>query len=416
MAGKVCIVGWAHTPFGRLPELDTEALMARVSRSALAHAGVEASDVDCITVGIYNNGFSNQGFEAALVSLGEPALGTCRRPGWKTPAPPAQPRIYTAADFIAEPAVGGSHLSIGAEKMTGVPTRRIRPHLADRLLPRRKKDTAVAALRESSASIARTLFPERMATTPRRSPRSPPRTIATAFRIPSRICARTLGFDFCNTVSDKNPYVAAPLRRTDCSLDLRRRGGPRPGDEETAVADAARDRLPLAPPMFNDILPLSRRDPTEFAGARRPGQERSAAPGITLDDLDFVETHDCFTIAELIEYEAMGLAPRGQGYTRRARGRHGAKGGRLPVNPSGGLKAKGHPLGATGVSMHVMAAMQLMGEAGEHAGARCATRRRLQHGWRRRRQLRLDPGAREMTIDSPGGGRRSVSRPAPARI
>lgn len=85
--------------------------------------------------------------------------------------------------------------------------------------------------------------------------------------------------------------------------------------------------------------------------------------GVTLDDLSFVETHDCFTIAELIEYEAMGLAPRGQG------GRIAVEGqtrmdGRLPVNPSGGLKAKGHPIGATGVSMHVLSSMQLMGEAG----------------------------------------------------
>ena len=86
--------------------------------------------------------------------------------------------------------------------------------------------------------------------------------------------------------------------------------------------------------------------------------------GVTLDDLDLVETHDCFTIAEMIEYEAMGLAPNaaraGGGRTRASP----QKDGRLPVNPSGGLKAKGHPIGATGVSMHVMAALQLMGEAG----------------------------------------------------
>ena len=83
---------------------------------------------------------------------------------------------------------------------------------------------------------------------------------------------------------------------------------------------------------------------------------------MTLDDLSFVETHDCFTIAELIEYEAMGLAERGEG------GRAALEGwterdGRLPVNRSGGLKAKGHPVGATGVSMHVLSAMQLTGSA-----------------------------------------------------
>ena len=85
---------------------------------------------------------------------------------------------------------------------------------------------------------------------------------------------------------------------------------------------------------------------------------------MTLDDLSFVETHDCFTIAEMIEYEAMGLAPQGEGWKVIREGIT-AKDGKLPVNVSGGLKSKGHPIGATGVSMHVMAAMQLAGEAGD---------------------------------------------------
>ncbi|MEQ9247197.1 MAG: thiolase domain-containing protein, partial [Nitratireductor sp.] len=84
---------------------------------------------------------------------------------------------------------------------------------------------------------------------------------------------------------------------------------------------------------------------------------------VTLDDLSFVETHDCFTIAELIEYEAMGLAKPGEGGKIALEGQT-EKNGRLPVNPSGGLKAKGHPIGATGVSMHALMAMQLTGEAG----------------------------------------------------
>ena len=86
---------------------------------------------------------------------------------------------------------------------------------------------------------------------------------------------------------------------------------------------------------------------------------------MTLDDLSFVETHDCFTVAEMIEYEAMGLVPRGQGWRAIREGLTQRKDGKLPINPSGGLKAQGHPLGATGVSQHVMAAMQLTGEAGD---------------------------------------------------
>ncbi len=114
----------------------------------------------------------------------------------------------------------------------------------------------------------------------------------------------------------------------------------------------------------NDILPLSRRDPTAFQGGRLAWEKARAEAGLSLDDLSLVETHDCFTIAELIEYEAMGLAAPGEGF-RVVREGIAERGGRLPVNPSGGLKSKGHPVGATGVSMHVMACLQLMGEAGE---------------------------------------------------
>jgi acetyl-CoA acetyltransferase len=113
---------------------------------------------------------------------------------------------------------------------------------------------------------------------------------------------------------------------------------------------------------------------------------------VTLGDLSFVETHDCFTIAELIEYEAMGLTKRGQGARAIAEG-WTEKDGRLPVNPSGGLKAKGHPIGATGVSMHVLSAMQLTGERRRYAGEGRPARRHLQHGRRRGRQLCLDPRA-----------------------
>jgi acetyl-CoA C-acetyltransferase len=109
---------------------------------------------------------------------------------------------------------------------------------------------------------------------------------------------------------------------------------------------------------------MSRRDVLAFEGARRAWAGALDTAGITLDDLSFVETHDCFTIAELIEYEAMGLARPGEGH-KVVREGTALKDGKLPVNPSGGLKAKGHPIGATGVSMHAIAAMQLAGEAGD---------------------------------------------------
>ena len=174
---------------------------------------------------------------------------------------------------------------------------------------------------------------------------------------------KDFGFEFCNTPSEKNPRVAGPLRRTDCSLVSDGAAILVLADDETAAslkrAIGFRARV-----QANDFLPISRRDVLEFAGARKAWGGALSAAGITLNDLSLVETHDCFTVAEMLEYEAMGLAERGQGH-RVIRDGVTARNGRLPVNPSGGLKSKGHPIGATGVSMHVMAAMQIAAEAGD---------------------------------------------------
>ena len=113
----------------------------------------------------------------------------------------------------------------------------------------------------------------------------------------------------------------------------------------------------------SDFLPMAKRDILKFEGCTQAWQRALAQAGIALSDLSLVETHDCFTVAELIEYEAMGLVPEGEGARAIQEGLT-AKDGPLPVNPSGGLKSKGHPIGATGVSMHALSAMQLCGTAG----------------------------------------------------
>src|ERR1700710_672625 len=134
-------------------------------------------------------------------------------------------------------------------------------------------------------------------------------------------------------------------------------------DEETARAMGKAVRFKAAV-QVNDFLPISKRDITLFEGAAHAWKQALADADVKLQDLSFVESHDCFTIAELIEYEAMGLTAPGQGARAILEG-WTQKDGKLPINPSGGLKAKGHPIGATGVSMHVLTAMQLLGQAPE---------------------------------------------------
>jgi acetyl-CoA C-acetyltransferase len=174
---------------------------------------------------------------------------------------------------------------------------------------------------------------------------------------------KDLGYDFCRTESEKNPFVAGPLKRTDCSLVS-------DGAAAVVLADigtALRLKKAVAfraAEHVQDFLPMAKRDILKFEGCAVAWRQALAKSGLTLDDLSFVETHDCFTIAELIEYEAMGLTREGEGAVAIKEG-WTQKDGKLPINPSGGLKAKGHPIGATGVSMHALAAMQLTGSAGD---------------------------------------------------
>jgi acetyl-CoA C-acetyltransferase len=114
---------------------------------------------------------------------------------------------------------------------------------------------------------------------------------------------RDLGFDFCRNPSEKNPFVAGPLKRSDCSLvsdgaaALVLSNEPLPGAKVPAVRWRSRTHV-------NEFLPLSRRDPTVFEGAALAWKKGLNDASMSLSDLHFVETHDCFTIAEMLEYEA----------------------------------------------------------------------------------------------------------------
>ncbi|MCI1839540.1 acetyl-CoA acetyltransferase [Achromobacter sp. HNDS-1] len=359
MSKRAVIVGWSHTPFGKLDDPDTESLMARVSGAALEHAGISPEAVDGIYAGVMNSGFQKQDFQAALVALSDPALAYVPATRLENACATGSAALYAAMDFI-EAGRGRVALVVGAEKMTARSTE----DTGDILLNAsyRKEEANLPGGFAGVFSRIATAYFERHGDHGEALARIAAKNHANALDNPYAQIRKDLGFAFCNTVSEKNPYVSAPLRRTDCSPISDGAAALVLADAETA-AGLRRAIGFRARRHVNDFLPLSRRDPIAFEGAARAWREALADAGATLDDLSLVETHDCFTIAELIEYEAMGLAPRGHG-VRALREGWVQKGGRLPVNPSGGLKAKGHPVGATGVSLHVMACLQLAGEAG----------------------------------------------------
>lgn len=357
---SAAIVGWCHSPFGKLDIPDIEGLIGAVAEGALDDAGVSAAEIDFVTVGVLNCGFSKQGFEAGLVSVAMPALAHTPAMHVENACATGSAAIHAAMDFI-ESGRGRIALVIGAEKMTATPAAEV----GDVLLSgsyRKEEDRVEAGFAGIFGQIASSYFQ-------RHGDRSEELAMIAAknhvhgLANPYAHMRKDFGFAFCNTVSEKNPHVAGPLRRTDCSLVSDGAAALVLADAEVA-ATLRRAVTFRAREHVNDFMPLSRRDMIAFEGARRAWSQAKERAGITLDDLDLVETHDCFTMAEMIEYEAMGLARPGEGW-KVVREGVTSRGGRLPVNLSGGLKSRGHPIGATGVSQHVMAAMQLCGEAGE---------------------------------------------------
>ncbi|KQO77608.1 acetyl-CoA acetyltransferase [Rhizobium sp. Leaf262] len=358
--GKAQIVGWAHGQFGKSPLENTEQLMASVLAPAMEHACIEATDIDGIFVGVMNNGFSKQDFQAALVAMGDERLAHTPAVRFENACATGTAALYSAMDFI-EAGRGRIALVVGAEKMTALPTAEVGDILLSACY-RAEEGDIDGGFAGQFGRIAQAYF-QRYGDRSEELAMIAAKNHANGAANPYAHMRKDFGFDFCNTVSDKNPYVAAPLRRTDCSLISDGAAAIVIADEETA-ATLHRAIGFRARTQVNDIMALSRRDPLAFEGARRAWAKSLETAGVELFDLSLVETHDCFTIAELLEYEAMGLTAPGEGY-RVVRDGTTQKDGRLPVNPSGGLKSKGHPIGATGVSMHIMAAMQLVDEAGD---------------------------------------------------
>jgi acetyl-CoA C-acetyltransferase len=359
-AMSACIVGWAHTPFGKLDGETVESLVVRVAGEALAHAGIGADDVDEIVLGHFNAGFSPQDFTAALVLQADERFRFKPATRVENACATGSAAVHQAIKSI-EARRARVALVVGVEQMTKTPPAEIGQNLLKASYLPEDGDTP-GGFAGIFGKIAGLYFQ-------RHGDQSDALAMIAAKNHrngvgnPYAQMRKDLGFAFCRQESDRNPFVAGPLKRTDCSLVSDGAAALVIADGE-AAATMARAVAFRATAHAQDFLPMSKRDILKFEGCAEAWRRALGDAGVTLGDLSFVETHDCFTIAELIEYEAMGLAPEGQG-ARAVREGWTERDGKLPVNPSGGLKSKGHPIGATGVSMHALAAMQLCNEAGD---------------------------------------------------
>jgi acetyl-CoA C-acetyltransferase len=355
-----CIVGWSHSPFGKLAGETVESLIVGVAGASLADAGIGPKDVDEIVLGHFNAGFSAQDFTAALVLQASPELRFKPATRVENACATGSAAVHQGIKTI-EAGAARIVLVVGVEQMTTTPAAEIGRNLLKASYVREEADIdgGFAGIFGKIAGLYFQKWGDQSDALAMIAAKNHKNGVGN----PYAQMRKDLGYDFCRTESEKNPFVAGPLKRTDCSLVSDGAAAVVLADVETALrlkkAVAFR-----AAEHVQDFLPMSKRDILKFEGCAQAWQRALAKSGLELGDMSFVETHDCFTIAELIEYEAMGLTPVGQGARAVMEG-WTQKDGKLPVNPSGGLKAKGHPIGATGVSMHALAAMQLTGTAGD---------------------------------------------------
>jgi len=353
-----CIVGWAHTKFGKLEGEDAESLIVRVARDAVADAGIAPADVDAVYVGFYNGGFSAQDFASSLVLQAHDDFRFKPVTRVENACATGSAAVHQGLNFL-EARRGRIVLAVGVEKMTDTPGREIGGILMKASYL--KEDAEIeGGFAGVFGRIAQQYF-QKFGDQTDALARIASKNHKNGCENPWAQMQKDLSVEFCRDVSEKNPLVAGPLKRTDCSLVSDGAAAIVLADTETALA-MNKAVVFRARNHANEFLPMSRRDMTFLDGVAQAWSGALDEGRLTLDDLSLVETHDCFTIAELMEYEAMGLTPKGEGARAIAEG-WTQKDGKLPINPSGGLKAKGHPIGATGVSMHIMAAMQARGEA-----------------------------------------------------
>lgn len=360
----VYIAGWGHTKFGKLTDQSLEDLVIEAGSQALVDAGIAGADVDGIWMGHFNAGMVPDGFPSSLAMGIDPGLRYKPANRLENACASGSAAVFAARQAIlaGEAKVA---LVIGVEKMTHLSGNDVTAALGHASYQKEEAGTSFPGI---FAKFAEAYF-DKYGDHTRALARIAAKNHGNSVNNPLAQLQKPMDEDFCATVSDRNPMIAAPLKKTDCSLV---------SDGAAAIVLVADDVLGSVQKavkirgaaQVNDVMAMSQRDLLAFEGPRKAIHSAYARAGITVDDVDVAEVHDCFTIAELLIYEAMGLAAHGHAADLLEGGVVHA-GGRLPVNLSGGLKAKGHPVGATGVSMHVLIARQVLGmaDAMQHPGA-----------------------------------------------
>src|SRR5512143_2953566 len=280
------IVGWAHTPFGKFDAETVEGLVVKVANEALADAGVSAADVDEIVLGHFNAGFSPQDFTAALVLQADPNLRFKPATRVENACATGSAAVHQGLRAIA---AGAARivLVVGVEQMTRTPSAEIGKNLLKASYLPEDGDTP-GGFAGVFGKIAQAYF-QKYGDQSDALAMIAAKNHKNGVLNPLAQMQKDLGYEFCRTESEKNPFVAGPLKRTDCSLVSDGAAAVVLADIETALRMKKAVAFRAAEHV-QDFLPMSKRDILKFEGCALGWQRALAKSGLELADLSFVET------------------------------------------------------------------------------------------------------------------------------
>ncbi len=361
---SVGILGSYSSRCGKLENSTIYDLIVEAGRGAIADAGIAAKDIDGIWMGNFSAGaFNNQEHIAAWGVEIDPAL--LYKPCTRAEVACAS---GSAAVRGARLAIGAGEarfvLVIGVEKMTTLDRDGVTHALAMASYWPDEGSKGMTfpglfgmwskAYREHYGYTDEQMDLWQAMVHAKNRDNATHNELAHMYTKPSSL-------EFALHVSEKNPIVADPLKLTDCSLvsDGAAAMVLGPIDDVKVLKDRAVEITSQT--LVTDHMQSSKRELWHNVAGKIAVDSAYRKAGITASDVDVAEVHDCFTINELLSYEAMGLCPEGEGGRLIEHGGVVQPDGTCPINLSGGLIGKGHPVGATGVSMHVYVSRQLEG-------------------------------------------------------
>jgi len=354
----VAVIGLGKTAFGAFPDRDLRSLAVEAGRKSLEDAHVSPSQIEAFYLGNFAGpSFVGQNHLAPYIAG---AMDIKDVPCTRFEAACAS---SGSAFFHAVSAVGAGLYDVvlvgGVEKMTSQPTAKVSEILAGAgdMDGEGRAGATFAAL---FAMIARRHMYQ-FGTTREQMAAVAVKNHANGAKNPLAHMRKVITME----TALKGKPISDPLTIYDCSLvsDGAAAAVIAPLERASEFTDKPVRILGVA--QTSDYVALDQKaDITLFRAVKAAAEKAYKMAGVTAQDIQFAEVHDCFTIAEIIALEDLGFVKKGDGGPYVLEGRTCLKGER-PVNTSGGLKAKGHPVGATGVGQICDVAQQIRGEAGE---------------------------------------------------